>query len=164
MTGKDKDTGSVVKFVWDDQRESAFQKVKEMLVSAPLLHSPNLSKPFFLWTDASEKDFGALLEQEGEDKKRYSIAYASRQTNQAEAKYSPTELEVAALVYAVEYFEVYLLGNGFTVYTDHRALVSSFISHMGSQTKGLLAQWYLRISRFLPKIHLEYKPGSTNNK
>ena len=67
---KDKDTGSLVKFVWDDQCESAFLKVKELLVSAPLLHPPDLSKPFFLWTDASGKGFGAFLEQE-EDKKRY---------------------------------------------------------------------------------------------
>ena len=162
LTRKDKDTGTIVKFDWDDQCEAAFQKVKEMLVSAPLLHPPDLSKPFFLWTDASGKGFGALLEQEGEDNKRYPIAYASRQTNQAEAKYAPTELEVAALVYAVEHFEVYLLGNSFTVYTDHKALVSTFISHMGSQTKGLLARWYLRISRFLPKMSLEYKPGSAN--
>ena len=160
LTRKDKDTGSVVKFVWDYQCESAFQKVKEMLVSALLLHPPALSKPFFLWTDASGKGFGVLLEQEGEDEKGYPIAYASRQTNQAEAKYAPTELKVAALVYAN--FEVYLLGNSFTVYTDHRALVSAFISHMGSQTKGLLARWYLRISRFLPKMRLEYKPGLTN--
>ena len=33
---------------------------------------------------------------------------------------------------------------------------------MGSQTKGLLARWYLRISRLLPKMCLEYKLGSTN--
>ena len=33
---------------------------------------------------------------------------------------------------------------------------------MGSQTKGLLARWYLRISRFLLKMCLEYKPGSAN--
>ena len=87
-----------------------------MLVSAPLLHPPDLSKPFFLWTDASGKGFGVLLEEEGEDNKRYPIAYTSRQINQAEAKYAPTELEVAALVYVVEHFEVYLLGNSFTMY------------------------------------------------
>ena len=65
--------------------------------------------------------------KEGDDNKRYPIACASRQTNLAEAKYVPTELEVAALVYAVEHIEVYLLGNSFTVYTDHKALVSAFI-------------------------------------
>ena len=99
-----------------------------------------------MWTDASCKGFGAVLEQYGEDEKRHPITYASRQTNAVEAKYAPTELEVAALVYAVEHFEVYLLGNETTVYTDHQALVSAFLSHTKSQTKGILAWWYLRIA------------------
>ena len=46
-------------------------------------------------------------------------AYASRYTNVAESNYAPTKLEVVALVYAVDQFEVYLLGSDFTVYTDH---------------------------------------------
>ena len=65
-----------------------------------------------MWTDASEKGFDAVLEQEGTDKVRHPVAYASRPTNNA-------ELEVAALVYALEHFQVYLLGNKVTVYTDH---------------------------------------------
>ena len=88
--------------------------------------------------------------------------YASRQTNPAESKYALTELEVAALVFGVEYFEVYLLGNQVTVYTDHQTLVSAFISHLKGQTKGLLARWYLCLSRFLPLMKLEYKPGRAN--
>ena len=75
---------------------------------------------------------------------------------------APTELEVAALVYAVNHFEVYLLGNNFTMYTDHQALVGAFIPHMKSQVKGLLARWYLRLARFLPKMKLQYKPGNAN--
>ena len=74
----------------------------------------------------------------------------------------PTELEVAALIFAVEYFEVYLLGNQFTVYTDHQALVSAFIVHLKSQTRGLLTCWYLWIAKFMAQMKLEYKPGSAN--
>ena len=80
----------------------------------------------------------------------------------AEKKYAPTELEVAALVFAVESFEVYLLGNLFTLYTDHQALVSAFLVHLKGQTRGLLARWYLRLSKFLPQMTLQYKPGSSN--
>ena len=64
-----------------------------------------------MWTDASEKDFGSVSEQEGPDNVGYPVAYASRPTNNAEMKYAPTELEVAAL----EHFQVYLLGNKVTV-------------------------------------------------
>ena len=162
LTRKDRETGTTVPFVWDESCELAFQEVKRMLVSAPLLRPPDMTKPFYLWTDASEKGFGALLEQEDSDGNWHPVAYASRQTNPAEAKYAPTELEVAALVYAVEHFEVYLLGSEFTVYTDHQSLVSAFISHMKSQSRGLLARWYLRAARFLPKMKLEYKPGRIN--
>ena len=147
---------------WTSECEEAFTKVKEMLVTAPMLCHPDLSKPFFLSTDACERGFGAVLEQEGEDQKRYPIAYASRQTNPAEQKYAPTEPEVAALVFAVTHFEVYLLGNKVTVYTDHQALVSAFVSHLKSQTRGLLARWYLKLSRFLPQLELKYKPGCQN--
>lgn len=103
-----------------------------------------------------------MLEQVGSDHCHHPVAYASRQTNAAEAKYAPTELEVAALVYAVTHFEVYLLGNSFTVYTDHQALVSAFIPHMKSQVKGLLSRWYLKLQPFLPKMKLEFKPGLAN--
>ena len=105
--------------MWSSECDEAFDKIKHLLVTAPLLHPPNLEKEFFLWTDASEKGFGAVLEQEGTDKVRHPVAYASRPTNNAEMKYAPTELEVAALVYALEHFQVYLLGNKVTVYTDH---------------------------------------------
>ena len=77
--------------------------------------------------------FGAVLEQLDEHQ-RHPIAFASWQTNAAERKYAPTELEVAASIFAVKHFEVYLLGNQFTVYTDHQALVSAFIVHLKSQT------------------------------
>lgn len=96
---------------------------------------------------------GAVLEQK-EDDKRYPIAYASRQTNNSELKYCPTELEVAAILFAVEHFEVYLLGNPVTVFTDHQALVLSFLMHLQGQTKGLLVRWYVRLSRFLPHLTL----------
>ena len=57
-------------------------------------------------------------------------------------------------------FEVYLLDNKVTVYTtDHQALVSAFVSHLKSQTRGLLVRWYLKLSKFLPQLELKYKSG-----
>jgi len=44
-------------FVWSSECDEAFEKI---LVTAPLLHPPNLEQEFFLWTDASEKGFGAV--------------------------------------------------------------------------------------------------------
>ena len=93
-------------FVWAQECEDAFKEIKRLLVTALLLHPPNLDREFFLWTDASERGFGAVLEQEDDESRRHPIAYASRPTNSAEQKYAPTELEVAALVFSLEHFQV----------------------------------------------------------
>lgn len=69
---------------------------------------------------------------------------------------------MAALVFGVGHFELYLLGNKVTIYTDHQALASAFVSHLKSQTKGLLARWHLKLSRFLPQLKFKYKPGGQN--
>ena len=69
---------------------------------------------------------------------------------------------MAAIVFALNHFEVYLLGHKTTVYTDHQALVSDYLSFMEGQSKGLLLRWYLKIAQFLPDLMLEHKPGKLN--
>ena len=162
LTRKVKSTGNTVVFEWNTECEEAFLTLKTRLVTAPVLAPPDLSREFFLRTDASARGFGAVLEQKDDSGQSHPVTFASRQTNPAESKCAPTELEVAALVFGVEYFEVYSLGNQVTVYTDHQALLSAFISQLKSQTKGLLARWHLCLSRFIPLMKLEYKPGQAN--
>jgi len=99
---------------------------------------------------SNQAGFGAILEK---DQLRHPIASASRQTNDGEKKYGPTQLEVVALNFGAKHFEVYLLGNKVTIFTDHQALVSAFLTHLKGQAKELLARWYLRLSRFLPSIY-----------
>ena len=45
---------------------------------------------------------------------------------------------------------------------DHQALVSAFVSHLKSQTRGLLGRWYLKLATFLLQFELKYKPGYQN--
>ena len=71
-------------FVWTQACEEAFEYIKRLLTTAPLLRPPNLEREYFLWIDASEKGFGAVLEQVDDEGKRHPIAYASRATNTAE--------------------------------------------------------------------------------
>lgn len=115
--------------MWTPGCEEVFEEIKRLLITVLLLYPPNLGKEFFMWTDASGK---GILKQEDEEGKQHPIAYASRATNVAEQKYTPTKLEVADLVFALEYFQVYLLGNKVTVFTDHQALVSAYIPYLKS--------------------------------
>ena len=89
------------------------------MLMSPVLAFPNFSLSFILETDASVKGLGAVLSQRSEeDKKVHPVAYASRALSQ---RYSVTELETLAVVWAVKHFHAYLYGHDVVVYTDHIA-------------------------------------------
>ena len=49
------------KFHWSEQCDRSFQTLKQSLTSAPVLASPDLSKPYILYTDASDSCIGSVL-------------------------------------------------------------------------------------------------------
>ncbi|GFU10959.1 retrovirus-related Pol polyprotein from transposon 17.6 [Trichonephila clavipes] len=51
---------------WNEVAEQAFTKLKAQLVKAPSLYTPDLSKPYQLYTDASATAIGACLSQNDE--------------------------------------------------------------------------------------------------
>ncbi|CAL8082989.1 unnamed protein product [Prunus armeniaca] len=79
-----------VPFVFDDKCEKAFNHLKELLTSAPIIVPPDWSLPFELMCDASDYALGAVLGQR-KDKKPHVIYYASRTLNDAQLNYSTTE-------------------------------------------------------------------------
>eukprot|EP00731_Ephydatia_muelleri_P037559 Em0507g3a len=106
---------------WTLQCNAAFFKLKESLVTSPVLAYPVFSIGFVVDTDASGEGLGAVLSQniEGHD---HVISYASRTLNKAERKYCATRREMLALVWAIQHFRAYLYGKRFTVCTDHSSL------------------------------------------
>ena len=103
------------------EHQIAFEELKCILATEPLLLYPDFSQPFIVACDASTKALGAILSKMYNGEER-PIAYCSRQLNSAETKYSVTELELLAFLFATKQFRCYLYGRKFTVYTDHRAL------------------------------------------
>ena len=109
-------------YYWGSKQQQAFEKLKEKLVTAPILAYPDFSKKFILATDASYHDFGATLSQKDKDGKEHPIAYASKSLLSQEQNYFATELECAAIVWAIEHFYSYLGATEFVLVTDHLAL------------------------------------------
>ena len=86
-----------VKFVWSPDCEKAFQTLKKLLTTAPVLAQPDIEKPFDVYCDASGTGLGCVLMQEGR-----VIAYASRQLKRHEENYPTHDLELAAVVHALK--------------------------------------------------------------
>ncbi|KAI5317312.1 hypothetical protein L3X38_037019 [Prunus dulcis] len=97
-------------FVFDQDYENAFNALKKMLTTAPIIIPPDWSLPFELMCDASDYAVGAVLGQRI-DKKPHAIYYASRTLNDAQLNYSTTEKELLAVIFALEKFRSYLNTN-----------------------------------------------------
>jgi len=106
---------------WGKEQEEAFKRLKEALISAPVLACSDFSRRFTLQTDASSRGLGAILTQYQENEERV-IVYASRSLNEAEKNYSATELECLTVVWGIRKMRGYLEGYIFTVVTDHQSL------------------------------------------
>jgi hypothetical protein len=145
-----------VPYVWDDKTEAAFNELKTLLTTAPLLQYPDFTKPFVLTTDASNEALGAVLSQ-GPVGSDLPIAYASRTLIGPEKDYSTIDKELLSIVWACKYFRHYILGRRITIVTDHRPL--TWIFNVKDPSSRLL-RWRLKLQEF--DYEVKYKKGSSN--
>ena len=82
--------GLITIFIWTEECEVFFGKLKVALTKAPILKSPNWDLIFHVHIDASNFAIRAILAQPGEKNMDFPISYASRQLNSAEWNYTTT--------------------------------------------------------------------------
>jgi hypothetical protein len=143
-------------YEWTAQQDDAFNKLKSAVSTAPILIIPNPTLPYTVMTDASGYAIGAALCQD-HGKGLQPCAYLSRKMNEHERNYAVHEQELLAIVHALREWRHYLLGNRFTVITDHRSL--QYI-----QTQDKLSARQTRWSEFLQQFDYEirYRAGKDN--
>ncbi|XP_076299604.1 uncharacterized protein LOC143218356 [Lasioglossum baleicum] len=110
------------KFIWETTQNNAFETIKRMLISKPVLTIYDHSAKTEVHTDACASGLGAVLLQQQNGKDWHPISFYSRKTTSEEAKYHSFELEALAIVCALERFRVYLIGIHFVIKTDCNSL------------------------------------------
>lgn len=116
-----------VLFRWESEHQRTFEKIKMNVSQTTTLGYFDPKDRTRLIADASPVGLGAVLVQFKSEVPRI-ISYAAKSLTQVEKRYSQTEKEALALVWAVEKFKLYLLGLEFELETDHRALETIFTS------------------------------------
>lgn len=151
--------GKRVKFVWTPACENAFQKLKAILRSSPVLAAPDFMLPFKLAVDASDVAAGAVLLQEDKDGVDHPVCYYSKKFNKSQQHYSTIEKECLALVLALQHFEVYLSSSSLLihVFSDHNPLV--FLNRVKNKNHRLL-RWSLMLQEY--NLDIKHIRGKDN--
>lgn len=146
-------------FHWGVPQQRAFEDLKTALATAPVLHPPDMSKQFFLYTDASQVAVGAALMQE-DASGMVPVGYASKTLTETERRWATHERELFGVVFGCKAFRHFLVGGHSppVIRTDHKPL-----QHLETQREltPKQARWLEYLTQFSPQ--LEYVPGDSNS-
>ena len=136
-------------FEWGPPQQEAFDKLKTILMSYPVLALPTEDGEFVLDTDASDVAIAGILHQyqdcEGKMKLRV-IAYASRTLDDCQKKYGAAKLEMFCALKMIEKFSPYLCMRKFILRVDCSAL--AWLKTYAIQQNSLAARWIARLEGF----------------
>ena len=146
------------KWEWTDERNTDFNKIKKELTSQPCLAHYNGNKENIVTTDACGTGLGTALWQKQSNGDLNPIAFASRNLNDAEKKYSVEELELLAVVWGLERFRFHLYGKQIQLFSDHQALEPLLKKNKSNkQYSARLSRWLDSLNHF--DITLKYTAG-----
>lgn len=139
-------------FHWDIRHTQAYERMKAMLASAPVLSYFAPGKEITCQCDASSRGLGAVIMQDGK-----IIEYASRALTRTEQNYAQIEKELLSILFALERFDTYVYARRITVQNDHRPLLSIHRKSLAAAPKRL-QRLLLRLQRY--DYDLVYIPSS----
>ena len=94
--------------VWDDQCTQAFERIKEYLLSPPILVPPIPGRPLLLYLSVSDVALGCMLAQLDESGRERAIYYLSKRMLEYETRYIMIERFCLALVWATQRLRHYM--------------------------------------------------------
>ena len=137
-------TRQQVKFEWTPEHQEAFMKLKDSVIQTPILHYPNLSKRYIVYTDASNDACRVQLTQE-HDGTEFPIIFLSHTFAETQRKWSTTEQEAYGVYYAITKWNYYLQGADITVRNDHKPL-TKFLN--GKNANNKVNRWGLELATY----------------
>ena len=131
------------KIKWESKHQDSFDRIKKVLAKETILNYPKFDRPFDIHTDASDRQLGAVISQDGKP-----LAFYSRKLSSAQRNYTTTEQELLSIVETLKEFRNILLGQIIKVHTDHKNLVHE--SEL--KTSQRVMRWRLLLEEFGPEI------------
>ena len=150
-------------WLWLDEHEQEFRKIKSLLISKSVVHPFNPDKETILLTDASRlHGLGFALLQMQDGNVNYSlIQCGSCSLTETQERYATVELECLAIQWAVNKCEFYLRGlPDFKILTDHRPLVGLFKKSLHQLENARLMRMREKLTN--NTFHVEWVEGKNH--
>ncbi|KAF4528167.1 hypothetical protein B566_EDAN016430 [Ephemera danica] len=147
-------------FIWDTPQQKAFEEVKKLLVSSPILTHYDASLNHRVASDASLLGIGAVLEQEEKGEWK-PVSYASRRLTETESRYAVIEREALGIVWACQKFHDFIMGKMFSILTDHKPLVTILGQKNLSEMTPRLQRLRLKLLPY--SYDVQYIPGKDHH-
>ena len=114
-----------VKWHWGEEQQKAFEEIKRLIMSEPVLHQPDQTKPFEVEVDASNYAMGAVLMQRDEKNVLHPVAFFSKSMNEVQCNYDIYNKELLGLREMLCHWRQYLFQpqHKTWIYTDHANLL-----------------------------------------
>jgi len=147
---------------WREAERTAFARLKGSVTSAPVLISPDPTKPFRIEADSSDFATGVVLSQvSSEDEKWHPVAFLSKSLSPVEQNYEVHDKEMLAIIRALQEWRHFIEGveHQCEIWTDHKNL-EYFMT--AKQLNRRQARWSLYLSHFNFALH--HKPGRSMGK
>ena len=111
-------------WVWTQLQQCAFEHLKHIFSSTPILQIPDVTHPFSIMTNASLLATGVVLMQADENSDLHPCAYFSHTFSSTQRNYDIYDRELLAVILALEEWCQYLQGtiHPITIITDHKNL------------------------------------------
>jgi len=150
-----------VKWQWREEQQKAFDKLKRIFITKPVLAAPDLDKEFRVEADTSNYTTGGVLSIKGPNKLWRPVAFISKSLSDTERNYKIHDKEMLAVVRCLEAWRHFLEGTTtrFEIWTDYKNL-KYFIKVQKLNRRQ--ARWALYLLRF--DFILKHVPGSKMEK
>uniref|UniRef100_A0A1B6H1P7 RNA-directed DNA polymerase n=1 Tax=Cuerna arida TaxID=1464854 RepID=A0A1B6H1P7_9HEMI len=145
------------KFTWTKEDDDTFAKIKSLFLQTNVLHHPDITKTFFLQTDASDYAIGGHLYQLKDDGNKAAIVFLSRVLQPAEQRFTTTEKELLAIVYCLQKTRYLILGTKLKILTDNHAITFLKTCRL---LNNRLTRWILAIQEY--NFEIEHCKGADN--
>lgn len=147
-----------IPFLWNEGCQKAFNTLKLALTSEPVLIHANFNNTFYICTDGSTTSVGAVLFQLHDDQiGEKPIQYASKLLTKEQSRWPAIEIELYAIIFAVENFRHYIYGRSFIIRTDSKPL-TYLLNHKKPSSR--LHRWRILLMDY--SFQIQYIKGKEN--